>query len=128
MVVIHTMWLLHLSKKMEEVQLYHLWSHTIQLNCIRHPEKSSQVFVWVFGGMTSKLMLLHHGNQGWLEFEIISVHSRLSDCRVHILNNRPPEILHCICNGGSSGCCPLFICLVISLVCHSCVFCSFRLS
>ena len=107
------------------MQLYHLWSHTIQLHCISHPEKSSQVFIWVFCGVTSKLMLLNHCNQCWLKLEIVCIYSRLSDCIILFLNNRPPEILHCVGNGGPSDCCPLFLCLVMSLIFHCCVFCFF---
>ena len=97
------------------MQLYHLWSHTIQLHCIRHYEKSSQVLVWVFGGMTSKLMLLNHCNQCWLKFGIVCIYSMLSDCRILFLNNRGGLLAAVLCSS-------VWSCLSSAMVAFSALF------
>ena len=127
MVMTRTIWLLCLLRKMGRVQLYHLWPYSIQLHCIFHPEKSTQVLVRVFSGVASELMLLHHCYQSWLQFEVVCIHSSLSNCRIFFLNDGPLEILHCVSNRRPSGCCPLLLCLVMSYICHGCALCSFSI-
>ena len=53
-----------ISLKEKGKRCYHLWSHTIQLNCVCHPEEFDKVFIRILSWMTSKLILPNHGDQG----------------------------------------------------------------
>ena len=87
-VIIHTMWLQYLSRKrgrgvalsLLHLLQYHFWPHTIQLNCIFHPEESTKVLIRIFSGMASKLILLNYGDQDWFQLKVVSLYIRLSDC------------------------------------------------
>ena len=61
------------------MELYHPWPYTIQLNCVFHPKESTKVFIRIFSGMASKLILLNHGDQGWFKLKVVSLYSRLAD-------------------------------------------------
>ena len=117
-----------LKENGKRCSFYHLWPHCIQLHCICHPEESTQMLIGIFSGVASELMLLHHYYQSLLQFEVVYIHNRLSDCKIFFLNDGPPEILYCFSHRRPSGCCPLLLCLVMSFICHGYVLCSFNLS
>ena len=100
-------------------QLYNIYFGSIQFNIVFHSQEPPQVLIWILTLVSSKLVLLNHGDECRLQLKIVCFYDRLPDCRVIIPYDRSPEVLHRSLPLRSFCYCNWFILISLFLLCHN---------